>query len=189
MGGVVSFLVLGIAGLRSHDPETVRAAYIAMNLIGEYAIVPLSLAAFVTGIVQALGTPWGLFRYYWIVVKLVLTIGGTLLLLLHQFTAVREAAVRVLSSAPGSLPDIGHWRTDSIVKSGAAILLLLAITAIAIYKPWGVTPYGRAKLRADASDSAAVSIPRGLKVFLVIVVLVIAAFLVGHLTSRMHHGQ
>jgi hypothetical protein len=62
---VVAFLVLGVAGLKSRDVEIVRSSYIAMNLIGRYAIVPLSFAALLTGVIQSLGTPWGLFRYYW----------------------------------------------------------------------------------------------------------------------------
>src|SRR5436853_6235078 len=88
LGAVAAFLALSIVGLRSTAPETVRAAYVAMNVIGLFVVVPLSLAAVVTGIVQALGSSWGLFRHYWIVVKLALTILATLLLLLHQFTAV-----------------------------------------------------------------------------------------------------
>src|SRR5712691_5373000 len=88
LGAVASFLVLSIAGLTSQDAETVRGAYLAMNLLGQFIIVPLSLAALLTGLVQSLGTHWGLFRHYWVLVKLTLTIGATLLLLLHQFTAV-----------------------------------------------------------------------------------------------------
>jgi hypothetical protein len=46
-------------------------------------IVPLSLAALLTGVVQSLGTPWGLFRHRWIVAKLALTVVATVLLLVH----------------------------------------------------------------------------------------------------------
>jgi hypothetical protein len=88
LGAVASFLVLSIAGLTSQSTEIVRGAYLAMNLIGQFIIVPLSLAALLTGLVQSLGSHWGLFRHYWVVVKFTLTIGATLLLLLHQFTAV-----------------------------------------------------------------------------------------------------
>ena len=102
LGAVVAFLVLSIAGLRSHDADMVRSAYLAMNLLGEFIIVPLSFAALLTGLVQSLGTQWGLFRHYWVLVKLTLTFGATALLLLHQFTAVAEAMRRVLGAAPGT---------------------------------------------------------------------------------------
>ena len=102
LGSVVSFLVLSIAGITSTDPNVVRGAYMAMNIIGAYVIVPLSLAALLSGVVQSLGTPWGLFRQYWVVVKLSLTLGATALLLLHQFTAVAEAARRASATTPDS---------------------------------------------------------------------------------------
>ena len=45
--------------------------------------VPLALASLVTGIISSLGTTWGLFRYYWVLVKLGLTSLATLALLVH----------------------------------------------------------------------------------------------------------
>ena len=79
-----------------------------MNVVGGFVIVPLSVAAMVTGLLQSLGTEWGLFRYYWIVVKFALTIGAITLLLLHQFTAVAAAAKivateRICELAPSSV--------------------------------------------------------------------------------------
>jgi hypothetical protein len=65
LGAVAAFLALSIAGLNSHDTDVLRGAYAAMNLVGEYVIVPLSLATIVTGVLQSIATPWGLFRHYW----------------------------------------------------------------------------------------------------------------------------
>ena len=107
LGAVAAFLVLSIAGLTSRNAETVRGAYISMNLMGKFIVVPLSLAALVTGLVQSLGTQWGLFRYYWVFVKFMLGIGATLLLLLHQFTAVAGAAGRVVRKSDGSIAKSG----------------------------------------------------------------------------------
>lgn len=45
LGAVAGFLALSIAGLTSHDAEVVRGAYLSMNLIGLYIIVPMSFAA------------------------------------------------------------------------------------------------------------------------------------------------
>ena len=80
LGAVAAFLVLAVAGLSSRDDETVRAAYIAMHLTTWFVIVPLSLAALLTGLVQSLGTTWGLFRHYWIATKLLLTVLATITL-------------------------------------------------------------------------------------------------------------
>lgn len=81
LGAIAGFLVLSIAGLTSQDAEVVRGAYLAMNLISLFVIVPMTLAATATGPVQALGTEWGLRRHYWVLVKFALTIIATIVLL------------------------------------------------------------------------------------------------------------
>lgn len=64
IGAVVAYLALVIAAMVSQDAQTVRAAWIAMELIGWFIIVPLALASLLTGLVMSLGTKWGLFRHY-----------------------------------------------------------------------------------------------------------------------------
>ena len=76
LGVVVTYLAVAIAGLTSKDAQIVSAAYIAMELTGWFVIVPLSLATLLSGLVQSLGTEWGLFRHYWILAKFLLTIGA-----------------------------------------------------------------------------------------------------------------
>jgi hypothetical protein len=177
MGAVAAFLALSIAGLVSRDPDIVRGAYLSMNLIGLFVIVPLSFTALVTGFVQSMGTEWGLVRHYWILLKLALTIGSTLLLLLHQFTAVASAARSVLGAAAGTLPDAGPAGMQLAWDAGLAVLVLLLITTLSVYKPWGLTSYGRRRLpqRPD------VETPFGLKVFLAAVgVIVLVGFVVSH---------
>src|SRR5216683_2203005 len=92
LGAVAGFFALAIAGLSNQNAETVRAAYIAIHLTTWFVIVPLSLAALLTGLVQSLGTTWGLFRHYWIVTKLLLTVLATILLLMHTQLVDRVAA-------------------------------------------------------------------------------------------------
>src|SRR6266545_2749355 len=84
LGSVTGFLVLAVAGLTSQDSQLVRGAYLAMELVASFIIVPLSLASLLTGLIQALGTKWGLFRHYWIVFKLVINVASTFLLLVHM---------------------------------------------------------------------------------------------------------
>ena len=70
IGAIVCFLALAITGLRRFDPQELRSTYYAMNLIAQLVIVPLALATLVTGIIQGLGTTWGLVQHYWVVAKL-----------------------------------------------------------------------------------------------------------------------
>jgi len=202
LGAVGSFLVLSIAGLTSQDAEIVRGTYLAMNLIGQFIIVPLSLAALLTGLIQSLGTHWGLFRHYWVLVKFTLTIGAVFLLLLHQFTAVAEAARRVSGAAPGTVPDVRQLGVQLVGDAGLAILVLLVITTLGMFKPWGLTGYGRRKQQqerrktlGEAATSASRSVrdadtemigkglPAGLKIFLAIVAVIVAVFLVVHIAG------
>jgi len=111
-------------------------------VLGQF-IVPLSFAALLTGLVQSLGTHWGLFRHYWVLVKFALTIGATILLLLHQFTAVAGAARRVSGSSAGTLPEVGRLETQLVGDAALAVLVLLITTTLLVYKPWGRTSYGR----------------------------------------------
>jgi hypothetical protein len=64
LGADAGFLVLAIAGLASQDAQNVRSAYVAMDMIGWFIIVPFSFVALLTGFALALATPWGLFRHY-----------------------------------------------------------------------------------------------------------------------------
>jgi hypothetical protein len=57
----VSFLLLAILAWRG--PSFAASAYLAMQPIAELVILPLCLAALITGVVQALGTDWGLTRH------------------------------------------------------------------------------------------------------------------------------
>src|ERR671917_1368106 len=109
IGAVVAYLALGVSAATSRDAQTVRAAWIAMELSGWFAIVPLALAALLTGLVMSLGTPWGLFRHYWVLITLVLTVFATVILLLHMPTVssladvAREAEGAELTGLGGDL--------------------------------------------------------------------------------------
>ena len=84
IGAVACFLTLAVVGFTSHSPQRAQASYIAMDLVSWFVVLPLSLASPVSGIVQGLGTAWGLLRHYWVAVKLFITIPSCVLLLLHM---------------------------------------------------------------------------------------------------------
>src|SRR5215208_664603 len=93
IGAAVAYLALGVSAVTSQETQTVRAAWIAMEVTGWFVIVPLALAALLTGLVMALGTPWGVFRHYWVLITLLLTIFATAVLLLHMPTVSALAGV------------------------------------------------------------------------------------------------
>jgi hypothetical protein len=125
LGAVVAYLAIAIACLVSEDAQVVHSGYSTMELTGWFVIVPLSFAALLTGLVQAIGTEWGLFRYYWILVKLVLTLGAVTILLLHMPALGRRSGVQ-----------------SEVLHAGGGLLVLVATTTLSVYKPWGRTGRG-----------------------------------------------
>ncbi len=83
LGAVVVFMALGVVGLTSQDAQTVRGSYLVMEPITWFVLVPLTLASLLTGLVQSMGTTWGLFRHYWVLFKLLMNIVAAAVLLLY----------------------------------------------------------------------------------------------------------
>ena len=137
LGAVVAYLALAVAALMSQEAQTVRAAWIALEVTGWFAIVPLSLAALLTGLVQSLGTPWGLFRHYWVLVKLLLTALATIVLLLHMPTVSFLAGV----ASEADSANLAGLRGE-LLHAGGGLLVLLVTTTLSVYKPRGRTPWG-----------------------------------------------
>ncbi|WP_206915809.1 DUF2269 domain-containing protein [Alicyclobacillus suci] len=138
-GSVAAFLALAIAGLTIQDAQMVRAVYFGMLPITRYVIVPFGLASLITGVISSLGTEWGLFRYYWIVIKLVITVLSTIGLLVHLKPINYLAGMAAMSSLSGAdFPT----QIQLVFVSGVALLALLVATALSVYKPRGLTRYG-----------------------------------------------
>jgi hypothetical protein len=141
LGAVGVFLALAVLGLTSQDAQTVRGAYLVMEPAAWFVLVPLAFASLLTGIVQSLGTRWGLFRHYWVLFKLLITVFATIVLLIYMETFSFMAGVAADPSA-----DLGAVRNASPgLHAALALLLLLVATVLAMYKPRGMTRYGRRK--------------------------------------------
>ncbi len=181
IGAVGAFLALNIVGLTSEDTALARSMFVAMDVVGLYAIVPLSLGSLLTGVLQGLWTPWGLIRYRWVLTKLVLGTLATMALLLHQFTAVREAARRASMGI-----EVGQVGTQLVIDASVAIVVLLFATILSVFKPWGLTRYGQ---RKKDDTAAPTSLSRSAKIMLVVVAVLLTAFAVLHLAGGgMRHG-
>ncbi len=142
LGAVVGFLALAIVGLTSEDAQLVRAVYLAAEPVTWFVLIPLAIASLLTGFIQSLGTTWGLFRHYWVLFKLVIAVVATVVLLAYTQTVGFFADL----AAEGA--DLAALRSPTFVlHSAGALLLLLAATVLAVYKPQGMTPYGRRKQR------------------------------------------
>lgn len=141
LGSIAAFLALTLVGLNGQDEPTIRSAYWAMNLVARFVVVPLAFASLVTGLVQSLGTPWGLFRHYWVVTKLLLTVFATAILLIKLDLIAYAAEM-------ASEPVLAHAEIHAIGQELAlhamgGLMVLIAPVVLSIYKPRGLTSYGR----------------------------------------------
>ena len=157
LGAVGGFLALAIAGLTRDDAQMVRAAYIAMDLIAWFVIVPLSFASLVTGLIQSLGTTWGLFRHYWVLIKLLMNVLASIALLLHMQPISRMAGVAAEGTLSGA--DLRGLRIQLVADAAAALLLLLVAVTLSVYKPRGLTRYGRRKQREERTRTGGAVTP------------------------------
>jgi len=149
-GAVAAFLALALTGLNSPDAQKVRAAYQAMLPIIWYIIMPLAFTSLSTGLALSLRTKWGLFRYYWVLAKLLINSLSIPILLLHTQvirTVAVAAAAGILSSA-----DLHDQRGQLVTISIVALLALLGATTLSIYKPRGLTSYGWRKQQREITS-------------------------------------
>lgn len=183
MGAVACFLALSIAGLTSAQSQTVQSAYLAMNLICWFVIVPLSLASPLSGVIQAVGTPWGLFKHYWVLVKLLVTIPCSAILLLHMVPTSELAAAAAQGNLVGdALHDL---RVQLVADSAVAFVVLMLTVVLAVYKPRGLTESGAITAGKRAAGEAAPHVLPAWVIWLRRAAIVLAlGFLAAHLAGK-----
>ncbi|MFH5227559.1 DUF2269 domain-containing protein [Antrihabitans spumae] len=152
LGAVVAFLGLAIIGLTSQSPQTVRGSYLVMEPVALFVLVPLAFASLLTGIIESLGTAWGLIRHYWVLFKLLINLVATAILLMYTQTVSVMAGI-----AADTTTDLDAVRNPSpLVHTLLALLMLLAANALAVFKPRGMTRYGHLK-QSDTRRKAELS--------------------------------
>ena len=147
---MLCYLALGAAAVSNQGAQTIRSAWLGMEVMGWFVIVPLAVASLITGIFISVGTKWGLFRHYWVVVSLTLTLFSVVVLLLHMPTVsstadvARDADLATLRSLGG---DLFH--------PGVGLVVLLVVQVLNVYKPQGLTKYGWRKQQGQRAAAQA----------------------------------
>lgn len=139
LGAAVVFLALAVIGLSSEDAQIVRGVYLVMEPAAWFTLVPLAVASLVSGIIQSLGTTWGLFRHHWVAWKLLINVFSTVILLIYMGTFREMARVAADSTAP-----LDAVRNASpLLHAVLALMLLVTATVLAVYKPGGLIAHTR----------------------------------------------
>jgi hypothetical protein len=151
LGALAAYMALDVATATSEDAPTLRAAYLGMDLIAGSVILPLALASLLTGLVMSLGTRWGLFRHWWVLISFLLTIFATVVLLAETRTIGYLAAV---AANPTTSIDDLRALGSTLVHSVGGTVVLLVILVLNVYKPPGLTRYGWRKQQEERARMA-----------------------------------
>ena len=146
IGAVAAYIPFDVTTATSRDAQTLRSAYLAMESIARSVIVPLALASLLTGLVVSLGTKWGLFRHYWVLISLVLTTLATIILLVETRTISYLAG---MAADPTMSGDALRALPSTLAHSVGGTAVLLVVLVLNVYKPKGMTRHGWRKQEAE----------------------------------------
>jgi hypothetical protein len=146
VGAVAAYLALDLTAATSQDARALRAAYLSMEPIARFVIVPLAVTSLLTGLVMSLGTKWGLFRHYWVLISLVLTVAATAVLLVEIRTII---SLGDMAADPTTSAQNLRAMPSTLVHSVGGAVVLLVVLVLNTYKPQGLTRYGWRKLQEE----------------------------------------
>jgi hypothetical protein len=143
MGVDIALLALLITARTTNDAALVVSGFNAIRMIVPVAVPPLSLGILVTGIILGLGTRWGLVRYWWVLVKLLLSLIMTVLVFVSLVPAVNDipSLSAATMSADAVRASFGMLPTVLMFPPLVSFLMLGVATILSIFKPWRRTPW------------------------------------------------
>lgn len=131
-----ALLPLVLTGLTTDDGELAAASYRAIATLVPWTVPALSLLILTTGVLLGLGTKWGLLRYWWVTVKLIISLVLTVLVFVALLPAVD--ALEVGSATTG---DEVRARLDDpavfLYPPVVSCMLLVTSAILSVTKPWG----------------------------------------------------
>jgi len=131
--------------LLADDRQTVAVAAQALQLVPVWPMLTAALLSLLTGTLLGLGSRYGLVRYWWVLVKLVLNLVLATLIWVALRGGVAELAAQGRALADGTLDalPVGDMLFPPVVSTTA---LLVAMT-LSVLKPWGRTRRDRPRGR------------------------------------------
>jgi hypothetical protein len=133
----MAYLALAIAVAESDDSWLVRSLWTAMELVGWAVLVPLAIKTIITGLFLSLGTHWGLFRHYWVVLSFTITMFAATILILHM----PDVSTRAAEAQHADASELTAMGSD-LFHSGLGLVVLLMVLTLNVFKPRGLTRYG-----------------------------------------------
>lgn len=157
MGTDIALAILVLGALRSDDAERVAASYLATAYIGVIAVPVLAVMMTLTGIALAIGSSLGLLKYWWVLVKLVLSLGLCVLVYLALLPELRTlpGMVEMGASADEVRDGIGAATTGLLFPPVVSFTVMAIASLLSIFKPWGKTPWTPSSRRSPRRAATA----------------------------------
>jgi hypothetical protein len=135
LGIDVVMAVLVFTALLTDNSGTKALCFQALELVAVWPLLITGLVCLITGVILGLGSKYGLVRYWWVAVKLVLNLLLTGLVLVALAPEVAQAAERgrqFMEGQPATLT-VGDLIFPPIVSPTALTVAMV----LAVFKPWG----------------------------------------------------
>ena len=130
MGAGAANVVLAFTALLGD--QTLRyACYRFIQQIDTFLVIPAAFTALTTGIVLGLATPWGVLRYWWVLIKLILTV---VVIVASTFSIGVWVELSIEATRGGGT---SPYALQLIVGALANIVAFLFMTWLSVVKPGG----------------------------------------------------
>src|SRR3954465_6528917 len=74
LGDLLGFMAVAIRGTTTDNPAVAEGCWNVLQLFGFAFGIPLSVASIATGVALGVGSKWGVFRYPWVTMKLMIVV-------------------------------------------------------------------------------------------------------------------
>jgi hypothetical protein len=127
--------VLVFTAMLTSSTATEALCYRALELFAVWPLLAAGLLTLASGMVLGLGTKYGLVRYRWVAVKLVINVVLLVLVTVALRPGLADAAAygELLAAGGSGASDVGSLVFPPVV-SGVA---LVTATVLSVFKPWG----------------------------------------------------
>lgn len=134
-GNMVTFLILSITAATTENAQLIKSCYQIMHVLASTSVKASTIGTTVTGILLSIWTKWGLFQFYWIIAKQIITIMliGFNLWGIYAWTLQALSRVETITDQTNMfMLQIDLWIGITI-----QIISLIFIFTISVFKPWG----------------------------------------------------
>lgn len=138
LGTALCSLVLNLTALFTQDSHLLRAIYLQASILDVALLRGGALGAILTGLLLSVLTQWGLFRFYWIMLKEIISV---LCIAVGVIISSWNDEALALAASPGfqSVHSPIYLTDRAWMFLGIAFQLvsLSAVVVISVFKPWG----------------------------------------------------